>query len=1098
MGVTVPLQAWVGVIDNLDRIVAADMTFSGISHGVGLGFEYDLMGNRKQVAANQSEGSNITHDFITSYQFDALNRLSLIQQQGHAGGGNPIADKRVSVKYDLAGQLSSIRRYAGLLGTDPYVAHSSFDFDKAGRVTSLQHEHGSLLASYVWEWDKANRIEEFISSQDGIAEYAYDAAGQLEEAVYTDYAAFQLNEEYAYDESGNRIATNHYNQLDYTAYWPASEDLGTTVGDVSDNNLDLSFGGSASWDMSDFAPIFADGASVRFDANGEYLSITNATSLQVGTSDFSAFLWVKLDSNVQDMMFFAHGNPKIEGGKGIEFIYRPGAIHKPLILRINDGVNGSQAQEVKFLTQGMLQDDDWHHLGFSIDRDGLAVIYVDGHAVKAADSAKNGNINPTTPFYVGRANSGASTANIRGRVDDLRVYHHTMGPANMLNQFRGIDCDSSTEYEIGKANQLLSDGTYSYLYDDEGNREVRTLLAGVDEDVYTWDHRNRLTKVERTGSREVVQIDFENGSAEVIVDALGHATNGFAGNETGVTTGEDDVPNESDTTVAVFAGTTGFLNMGIQDWFKPTTHGLTLSAWVYPESTSGVTTILGFGDASTGETGYSLTFEPTYNPGTGVVGRFVFAINNGTSTSKSVTYGPSSSLLGGWHHIAVTMDPQLDEIALYLDGVDVASDVLAGEHLNWSDVLAPFVMGGQSGTATGFFKGRLDDIRVAPYALSADDLEYMMDHADPAEVNTLTVAYTYDHQNRLISRVADLDGEAGPQDATSEFFIHDGTGQGTTSANLNSDNLQQVGQMVLRLNADGEVLDRYLWGPGVDQLLAQEPSISVDGGTVGDVDNVLWALTDHLGTVRDLVRYDSGANEVETVVHRTYDAFGNVTSESSPGAVDVLFGFTGRMYDQVTGLQNNLNRWYDAKVGRWISEDPIGFAGGDGNLYRYVNNQTTVLIDSIGLQGSQNTARYRWKGQDDKKEYNPIEFDVEVALGGGGVTVIATWMYDNDETDQTYNSGKNAEIYLCDSNGDPADRGTPPIEGQDEKDRRTLTWTTETSTGLPHVKILYGPEKPLDGVDVSWTEDDFGNVSRVKLKVDGRNMNRTHRVEEIK
>jgi hypothetical protein len=51
-------------------------------------------------------------------------------------------------------------------------------------------------------------------------------------------------------------------------------------------------------------------------------------------------------------------------------------------------------------------------------------------------------------------------------------------------------------------------------------------------------------------------------------------------------------------------------------------------------------------------------------------------------------------------------------------------------------------------------------------------------------------------------------------------------------------------------------------------------------------------------------------------------------------------------------LQNNLNRWYDPSVGRWLSEDPIGFAGRDANLYRYVRNQSTVRGDSRGLSAS--------------------------------------------------------------------------------------------------------------------------------------------------
>ena len=132
-----------------------------------------------------------------------------------------------------------------------------------------------------------------------------------------------------------------------------------------------------------------------------------------------------------------------------------------------------------------------------------------------------------------------------------------------------------------------------------------------------------------------------------------------------------------------------------------------------------------------------------------------------------------------------------------------------------------------------------------------------------------------------------------------------------------------------------------LWGPAVDQILAEE---AVDGGTA---DLVPWTLTDHLNTVRDIAKYDPGSDMTTVVNHLIYDAFGRVTAESNP-AVDSLFLFTARPFDPDTVLQNNLNRWYDFRVGRWLSEDPIGFAGGDGNLYQYVGNCPILVRDWDG------------------------------------------------------------------------------------------------------------------------------------------------------
>ncbi len=77
-----------------------------------------------------------------------------------------------------------------------------------------------------------------------------------------------------------------------------------------------------------------------------------------------------------------------------------------------------------------------------------------------------------------------------------------------------------------------------------------------------------------------------------------------------------------------------------------------------------------------------------------------------------------------------------------------------------------------------------------------------------------------------------------------------------------------------------------------------------------------------------------------------------MTSETEPTNGD-RFKWTGRELDSETGLQYNRARYYDPKTGRWISQDPIGFDAGDGNLYRYVRNDTPNFTDATGLdQGS--------------------------------------------------------------------------------------------------------------------------------------------------
>src|SRR5205823_11330196 len=81
-----------------------------------------------------------------------------------------------------------------------------------------------------------------------------------------------------------------------------------------------------------------------------------------------------------------------------------------------------------------------------------------------------------------------------------------------------------------------------------------------------------------------------------------------------------------------------------------------------------------------------------------------------------------------------------------------------------------------------------------------------------------------------------------------------------------------------------------------------------------------------------------------------YDEFGKVIADTNPGFQP--FGFAGGLYDTDTKLVRFGARDYDADVGRWTAKDPIGFDGGDQNLYRYVDNNPINLRDPAGLKDS--------------------------------------------------------------------------------------------------------------------------------------------------
>jgi len=80
----------------------------------------------------------------------------------------------------------------------------------------------------------------------------------------------------------------------------------------------------------------------------------------------------------------------------------------------------------------------------------------------------------------------------------------------------------------------------------------------------------------------------------------------------------------------------------------------------------------------------------------------------------------------------------------------------------------------------------------------------------------------------------------------------------------------------------------------------------------------------------------------------TYDPFGTATSSGASSTNS--FQYTGRENDG-TGLDYLRARYYSPTLQRFLSEDPIGLAGGDANLYAYVSNQPIAFVDPLGLCG---------------------------------------------------------------------------------------------------------------------------------------------------
>jgi RHS repeat-associated protein len=191
--------------------------------------------------------------------------------------------------------------------------------------------------------------------------------------------------------------------------------------------------------------------------------------------------------------------------------------------------------------------------------------------------------------------------------------------------------------------------------------------------------------------------------------------------------------------------------------------------------------------------------------------------------------------------------------------------------------------------------------------------------------------YTWDYRNRLASVVTE-DSQGNILQSVAYRYDADNQRVQKVINNLIVENYYLNGdEIAFVTDRQNQETFHYLYGLEVDSVLAQDSPTQV-----------LWSLADRMGSVDTLV------NDNGTVVDtRSYDSFGNLLTESN-SATNFRYGYTGREDDTETDLSFYRARYYDASVGQFISNDPLGFSAGDTNLYRYVGNRTTLYTDPSG------------------------------------------------------------------------------------------------------------------------------------------------------
>jgi RHS repeat-associated protein len=261
-----------------------------------------------------------------------------------------------------------------------------------------------------------------------------------------------------------------------------------------------------------------------------------------------------------------------------------------------------------------------------------------------------------------------------------------------------------------------------------------------------------------------------------------------------------------------------------------------------------------------------------------------------------------------------------------------------------------------------------------------------------AVANTYAVTYTYDGAGNRLTRWDGTTRTTSSYDAANQrtravasgsptTYSYDGagnlaralaSGQRTTYAWDGESRLTQAalpsgttdafayngdGQRVQKVDSAGTT--KYAW-EGQNVLLEANASNTIQA--VHTLAPALYGdqVSQRRGTTSSYYHFDAlgstlqltGSTGASTDSY-LYRAFGDLVASS--GTTTNPYRFVGRLgysYDVDLANYHVRARRYDPATSRWLSRDPIGFGGGDANLYRYAGNSPSTQTDPNGRQVS--------------------------------------------------------------------------------------------------------------------------------------------------
>lgn len=159
------------------------------------------------------------------------------------------------------------------------------------------------------------------------------------------------------------------------------------------------------------------GNLLRFDGINDYCTATAEPSYQFGDeTDFTVEFWMQASSGwAGDPAIVSNKNWAAGLNSGWNIALSAGGTG--IDVNVADGATRAD------LDAGIVNDNAWHHIAVTFDRDANVTLYVDGVVAQSASMAGIGNIN--TPYGIVMAQDGSLgyPFNYRGRLDELRLWN---------------------------------------------------------------------------------------------------------------------------------------------------------------------------------------------------------------------------------------------------------------------------------------------------------------------------------------------------------------------------------------------------------------------------------------------------------------------------------------------------------------------------------------------------------------------------------------------------------------------------------------------------------------------------------------------------